>query len=447
MGVMPVNRLLLNMSIPMILSMLLQACYNVVDSVFVARIDESALTALSLAFPVQMLMVAVVVGTGVGVNACLSRSLGERNFDRVNRIAANGIFLAWGSSLAFMLFGLFFPESYFRGQTGIEEIISHGRDYLSIVCLGSFALYNQVTFERLLVSTGRTFYAMVAQMSGALANLALDPIMIFGLFGFPRLGTAGAALATILGQALAAALAFHFNVRHNREIRLSGRGFRPDWKIIGRIYAVGIPSILMAALGSVMTYGMNLILIPFTVTAATVFGVYFRLQSFLVMPIFGLNNGMVPIVAYNFGAGNGERIRRTIRLAAGYAAGIMLLGAAVFELFPDRLLAMFNASETMLTIGIPALRIIGIHFPLAGFCIVFISTFQALGNGLESLFVSFTRLIVVLLPSAWLLSLTGSLNAVWWSFPLAEAATLAVSACLLRRVFRRKIARMTSRPP
>ncbi|MDR1519481.1 MAG: MATE family efflux transporter [Planctomycetota bacterium] len=439
MGVMPVRRLLLSMSFPMVVSMLVQACYNVIDSVFVARINENALTAVSLAFPVQMLMIAFASGTGVGMNALLSRSLGEKNFDRVNRTAANGVFLAWVSSIPFLLFGIFFSERFFLAQTGVREIVDFGHDYLSIVCPFSIAVFSQIAFERLLMSTGLTIYSMLAQTAGAVTNIILDPIMIFGMLGCPEMGMAGAALATVIGQTLAAALALGFNLGRNREIDFRARGFRPDREIIGKIYLVGAPSILMAATGSVMTYGMNLILMAFTPTAAAVFGVYFKLQSLLLLPVFGLNNGMVPIVAYNFGARNRERIVKTIRLAVLYAEGVMLAGSLLFQLFPNQLLGLFNANAAMLALGAPALRIIGIHFVLAGACVVFISTLQALGNGLESLLIAFTRQLVVLLPAAWLLSLTGSVGAVWWAFPLAECATLAVSGHLLKRVFRQKV--------
>jgi putative MATE family efflux protein len=427
------------MSLPMVVSMLVQACYNVVDSVFVAQINENALTAVSLAFPVQMLMVAFAAGTGVGLNAFLSRSLGERNFDRVNRTAINGVFLALASSVPFLLFGLFFTERFFLSQTDDLEIVGFGHDYLSIVCMFSIAVFSQIAFERLLMSTGLTIYSMLAQIAGAVTNIILDPIMIFGLLGFPAMGMAGAALATVIGQTLAAALAIYFNLRFNHEIEFKAKGFRPDGQIIKGIYAVGAPSILMMATGSGMTYCLNLILISFTPTATAVFGIYFRLQSLLFLPILGLNNGMVPMVAYNFGAGNKNRIVQTIRLAAMYAEGIMFLGVAAFELFPDKLLQLFNASEGMLAIGIPALRIIGIHYLLAGFCLVFISTLQALGNGLESLIIAITRQLGVLLPAAWLLSLTGSVTAVWWAFPLAEGVTLALSGYLLKNVFRQKV--------
>jgi putative MATE family efflux protein len=439
MGVAPVHKLLLSMSIPMVISMLVQALYNVVDSIFVAQISENALTAISLAFPIQSLMIAVGVGTGVGINAFLSRSLGEKNLDNVNKAAVNGIFLAWMSCAVFMVVGIFGSDAFFRTQTDIQEIVEYGQDYLSIICIFSFGMFSQITFERLLISTGKSFYAMISQSVGAVTNIILDPVMIFGLWNFPKMGVAGAALATVIGQSIGALLAVYFNLRKNREIKLWQKRFRPNGVIIKRIYAVGLPSILMASLGSVMTYGINRILISFTATAAAVFGVYFKLQSFVFMPIFGLNNGMVPILAYNFGAKKKDRITKTIELAVMYAVGIMSLGIAVFQFFPDKLLALFNATEDMLSIGVPALRIISIHYVFAGFCVVFISVFQALGNGMESLFIAVARQLILLLPMAWLLSFTGNVNAIWWSFPAAECLTLAFSAILLKRVYNKRI--------
>ena len=438
-GTMPLNRLLLSMSIPMMISMMVQALYNIVDSIFVARINENALTAVSLAFPVQILMISTGVGTGVGINAFLSRSLVERNFDHVNKAAANGLFLVWTSSLVFVIAGIFFAGFFFRSQTGIEEIIRYGKDYLFVICVFSAAVFSQVTLERLLASTVKTFYAMISQGTGALINIILDPIMIFGLFGFPRLEVRGAAIATVTGQAAAALIALYFNLTKNHEVRLSFRGFRPDGAIIRNIYRVGIPSILMQSIGSIMTYVFNRILISFTETAAAVFGVYFRLQSFIFMPVFGLNNAMVPIVAFNYGARQKERIVKTITLSIRYAVGIMLLGALTFELFPGALLTMFNAAGEMLSIGTKALRIIAIHFLLAGLCVVFISVFQALGSGIESLFVSFSRQLLVLLPAAWLLSLSGSVNMVLWSFPIAESAALIISSVFIKRIYDKKI--------
>ncbi|GHV80671.1 MATE family efflux transporter [Spirochaetia bacterium] len=435
MGVMPENRLLLTMSIPMVISMTVQALYNIVDSIFVARLSESALTAVSLAFPIQNLMIAVGVGTGVGINAFLSRSLGERNFNAVNRSATNGLFLVWVSSVVFMLIGLFCSEWYFRTQTDIEEIIRYGREYMFVVCVFSMGIFNQVTFERLLTSTGKTFYAMVSQTAGAVTNIILDPIMIFGLFGFPRLEVLGAAIATVIGQSVGTLIALYFNLKKNHEINVSFRGFKPEGKIIKAIYAVGVPAILMAALGSVMTYGINRIILPFTATAAAVFGVYFRLQSFIFMPVFGLSNAMVPIIAFNYGAKKKKRITKTIKLSIIYAVSIMLLGLVIFHSFPGALLRMFNGAEEMMTIGRPALRIISLTFVFAGLCVVLLSVFQALGHGMKSLIVSFTRQIIVLLPVAWLMSLTGSLIAVWWAFPIAEIASLVLCLVFMKQVY------------
>jgi putative MATE family efflux protein len=373
MGTESINRLLLSMSIPMMLSMMVQALYNIVDSIFVARIGENALAAVTLAFPVQNLMIGVGVGTGVGINALLSKSLGERNFDTVNKSASNGLFLVWVSALVFAVVGFFFSEWYFRLQTDIEEIISMGRDYLFMVTVFSFAIFSQVTFERLLASTGKTFYAMVSQIIGAVINLILDPIMIFGLLGFPAMGVKGAALATIIGQAIASLVAVYLNLSRNKEIHFSFKGFKPDGRIIKGIYGVGVSSILMQATGSIMNYGINLVLLSFTPTAIAVFGVFFRLQSFLFMPVFGLNNAMVPIIAFNYGTRNKSRITKTIKLSMCYAAFIMIIGFMLFQLIPDKLLLLFNASEEMLIIGIAALRIISLIFLFAGFCVVGLS--------------------------------------------------------------------------
>jgi putative MATE family efflux protein len=439
MGVMPVHKLLLSISIPMIVSMLVQALYNVVDSIFVAQMGESALAAVSLAFPIQSLMIGVGVGTGVGINSFLSRSLGEKKFDSVNRTAGNGILLAWISCGAFMFFGVTGVAAFFRAQTDIREIVQYGWDYLFIICVFSFGMFNQIILERLLISTGKTFYSMLSQLAGAITNIILDPIMIFGLLGCPKMGVAGAAAATVIGQMVGASLALYFNLRRNLEIKLSVKGFKPSVEIIKKIYAVGLPSILMGSLGSVMTYGLNNILIAFTPTAIAVFGIYFKLQSFIFMPIFGLNSGMVPILAYNYGARKRERITKTIGLAVMYAVGIMSLGTMVFQIFPDKLLHLFNATAEMSAIGVPALRIISIHYLFAAFCIVSLSVFQALGNGLESLFVAVSRQLILLLPIAWLLSLTGSVNAIWWTFPLTEGATLVLCAFFMKRLYNVKL--------
>ena len=435
MGVMPVHKLLLNISIPMIISMVVQAMYNVVDSVFVAQLGEEALTAVSLAFPVQILIIGVGVGTGVGVNACLSKSLGAKDYAGANRAATHGVFLAWVSCAVFTVAGFFLTEKFFRAQTDIEPIIKYGHDYLFVVCALSFGALNQVMMERLLISTGKTFYSMISQSAGAVTNIILDPIMIFGLLGCPRMEVTGAALATVIGQFTGAGIALFFNVRVNREISLSPRGFKPSGEVIKRIYTVGVPSIMMSSLGSVAIYGLNQILISFTATAAAVLGVYFKLQSFVFMPIFGLNSGMVPIIAYNYGARNRGRIIETAKLGAMYAVSIMAAGTAAFNIFPRQLFAIFNATPEMMAIGVPALRIVSAHFLFAAFCIVSLSIFQALGRGTESLIVAISRQLLLLLPIAWLLSLTGDVNAIWWAFPAAEIVTLALCAFLMKRVY------------
>lgn len=447
MGTMPVNKLLISMSLPMMISMLVQALYNIVDSIFVSRISENALTAVSLAFPIQSLMIAVAVGTAVGVNALLSRSLGEKEFERANQTAENGIFLALVSSLIFVLVGAFVSEPFFRSQTKIEEIVIFGREYLTVCCCASLGIFMQCMFERLLQSTGKTMYTMFTQGLGAITNIILDPILIFGYFGMPKMGVTGAAVATVIGQFFAALLAIYFNFKKNDEIHISFRKFKPNWGLIGTIYQVGLPSIIMQAIGSVMTYGMNLILVSFTETATAVFGVYFKLQSFIFMPVFGLNNGMVPIIAYNYGAGKKERVVHTIRLSAVYAVSIMLVGLAVMELFPQVLLGFFQASDKMLAIGVPALRIICLSFAFAGFCIVIGSVFQALGNGVYSMVVSIARQLLVLLPAAYLLSLLGNVNYVWWAFPIAEIVSLSLTVLFFIRINKKIISHIGENVP
>ena len=435
MGVLPVGRLLLSMSVPIMLSMLVQALYNIVDSVFVSRISENALNAVSLAFPVQNLMIAVATGTGVGINALLSKSLGEKKFERANLTASNGVFLGVCSAAVFALLGALFSRTFFLVQTDVAEIVDGGAAYIQVCTVCSFGLFIAISIERLLQATGRTVYSMITQMVGAVINIIFDPIFIFGL----GMGVVGAAWATVLGQVAGAALGVWFNARKNPEITLSFRRFRPSGDIIRRIYSVGIPSIIMASIGSVMTFGLNKILIGFTTTATAVLGVYFKLQSFVFMPIFGLNNGMVPIVAYNFGARKPERMVKTVKLSVLYAVGIMVLGFAAFQLLPGPLLSIFEASDYMLSIGETALGVISFHFLLAGFSIVASSTFQALGHGVLSLVISLVRQLVVLLPAAWLLSLSGRLELVWWAFPLAELFSAALCAVFLRYVYRKEI--------
>ncbi len=439
MGVMPVGRLLLSMSLPLMISMLVQALYNVVDSMFVSRLSEEALTAVSLAFPAQNLMISVGVGTGVGINALLSRSLGEKDFHMANKTAMNSLLLALGSALVFLLLGVFCAKTFFLAQTNIPEIVDGGIAYLRICCIFSFGMFFQITLERLLQATGRTFYTMITQGLGAIINIILDPIMIFGLFGFPKMGVAGAAVATVLGQIIAAFLALFFNLTKNHDITFSFRDFRPDGRVIRRIYSVGVPSIIMSSIGSVMTFGMNKILISFSSTAAAVFGVYFKLQSFVFMPVFGLNNGMVPILSYNYGARHPDRMVHTIKLSVCFAVCLMLVGVAAFWLIPTQLLSIFNASETMISIGVPALRIISISFLLAGFSICILSVCQSLGHGLLSLSVSVVRQLLVLLPSAFVLSRIGGLDLVWWAFPFAELFSTGLCLVYMKRMYDHEI--------
>ena len=427
MGIMEISPLLVKLSVPMMISMLVQALYNVVDSVFVSWVSEEALTAVSLAFSLQNMMIAVGVGTGVGVNAMLSKSLGEKNQKRANATAENGIFLSACSFLVFLVIGLTCIKPYFYAQTSDDAIALQGIRYLSVCCIFSLGLFTQTMGEKLLAATGRTQLSMISQLVGAVVNIILDPIFIFGYCGEALCGTTGAAVATVIGQFCGAGMTLYFNTRKNPDIQLDFKGFRPSAKAIGRIYTVGLPSIAMQCVGSLMTFGMNLILMAFSSTAVAVFGVYFKLQSFVFMPIFGLNNGMVPIISYNYGARRPERVRKTIRLAVCYAEGIMVLGFCIFEFFPGQVLGLFSASQAMLTIGIPAMRIICLHFLLAGTSIVLSSVFQALGNGLFSLIVSVCRQLFVLLPAAWLLAQTGNVNNVWWAFLIAEIVSVLMS--------------------
>ncbi|MBQ7957749.1 MAG: MATE family efflux transporter [Clostridia bacterium] len=439
MGIMPVNKLLISMSLPMIISMIVQALYNVVDSIFVSYISENALTAVSLAFPAQNLMIAFASGTAVGVNALLSKSLGEKNFDRANKSAENGLFLVFIEYLFFLAFGIFGVRFFYNMQTDVVEIVEYGYSYMSICSIFSFGVFGQMMTERLMQSTGRTIYTMFTQGSGAIINIILDPILIFGLLGFPKMGIAGAAWATVIGQIFAFVLALVLNAKYNKDIKLSVKHFRPDKKIIGRIFAVGIPSTIMMAIGSVMNFMFNKILISFTETAAAVFGVYFKLQSFIFMPVFGMNNGIIPIIAYNYGAQKRKRMMKAVKLGIVYALMFMVAGLIIMQLFPEQLLSIFNATPDMVKIGIPALRTISICFVFAGFCIVIGSIFQALGRGTFSMIVSVSRQLIVLIPAAYLLSLTGELNNVWWSFPIAEIASVIASAACFIYLYKKVI--------
>lgn len=442
MGVMPVNKLLISMSLPMMVSMLVQAMYNIVDSIFVARLSENALTAVSLAFPMQSLLIASATGTGVGVNALLSRSLGQKDYKTVNKAASNGLFLWACWYVVFLIIGLTLVRPFYNLQSSPAEITELGVEYLSTVLICSVGVFMQMSFERLLQATGRTVCTMITQMTGAIINIIMDPILIFGLAGFPALGIKGAAVATVFGQIVAGVMAIIMNIKLNHDVHISFKGFRPNGRIIGTILSIGIPSLLMQAVGSVMTVGMNRILIAFSSTAVAVFGVYFKLNSFVFMPIFGLNNGMVPIVAYNYGAGHRDRLLKTIKYSVIYAVALMFIGIIIFETIPDKLLLLFNASENMLAIGVPALRIICLSFSFAGVCIVLGSSFQALGNGIFSMIISFTRQIIILLPSAYLLSLTGNVDNVWWSFNIAEVVSLTATILFFIHMYKKVICKI-----
>lgn len=439
MGVMPVNKLLISMSLPMMVSMLVQALYNIVDSIFVARLSEDALTAVSLAFPMQNLMISTAVGLGVGMNALLARSLGQRDYELAHKTALNGIFLEAIAYIIFLIMTFTVVRPYYELQSGRGEITEMGIEYLVIACGLSFGIFMQIGFERMLQATGKTFYTMITQTTGAVINIILDPILIFGLFGAPRMEVAGAALATVIGQIAAGILAVIINHRKNTDVQLNLKGFRPNGKIIKNILGIGIPSMIMSSVGSVMTFAMNKILIAFSSTAVAVFGVYFKLQSFVFMPVFGLNNGMVPIVSFNYGARSKDRMIRTIKYAMVYAVGIMLLGLAVIQIFPHVLLRLFDASDNMLAIGTVALRIISLSFVFAGGGIVVSSVLQALGSGVLSMTTSIMRQLVVLLPVAYLLSRLGNVDLIWWSFPIAEIASAAASVVFFLHIYKKKI--------
>lgn len=449
MGVRPVGRLLFTMALPMALSMLVQALYNVVDSAFVAKIsdvNQDALNAVSLAFPVQNIMIGVATGIAVGVNALLSRSLGEKNQDEVNRAALNGLFLAACGMCLAALFGIFGAEAFMRSQTHNQAVIDYGTTYIRIITIASFGIFGEIIFERLLQSTGRTVYTLVTQGTGAIINIILDPILIFGLCGMPRMEVAGAAVATVIGQIVAFVLALILNHRKNTDVHLKLRGFRPEGLMIRRILGIGVPSMIMVAIGSLMYYGFNRILMRFEAVevglgevGTAVFGAYFKLQSFIFMPVFGINNAVLAISAYNYGARKPKRIMQVTRCGAFGAMCLMLLGVLAFQLFPEKLLALFNANEKMLSVGIPALRRLSLPFVFAGPCIIFGGVFQALGKSVYSMITSLARQIIVLLPAAYLLSLTEDISSVWFAFPIAEIASLAVSIVMMLTLYRKKI--------
>ena len=439
MGVMPIGKLLFNMALPMIISMIVQALYNVVDSIYVSQVSESAVTALSLAFPVQNMQIGFGLGIAVGVNSLLSKSLGEKNQEAANYAAGNGIFLVIVATILFMLFGAFGTRPYFEMQSSVTETVEGGIAYTSICCLLTLGCFTQLLGERLLQSSGRTVYTMISQSTGAVINIILDPIFIHGKLGIPAMGVAGAAVATVIGQWIAAAMVLYFNFRFNPEVQLGLKYLLPRAPTMNPILAVGVPTLLMNSIGSIMNFGMNQIFQGFQETATGVFGIYYKLQSFFFMPLFGTNGATISIIAYNYGARKPERITRTLKISLVTGLCFMVFGLAVFQLVPETLLGLFNPSTEFMQMGVKALRIISIHFPIASVGIMLGASFQALGNGMYSTIVSLCRQLLVLLPIAYLLSLTGEVNAVWWSFPIAEVASAIVTLVLFRRLYLKKI--------
>ena len=440
MGTWPIGKLLVNMALPLVISMLVQALYNVVDSIYVSRISESAVTALSLAFPIQNLLIGCATGVGVGVNSLLSKSLGEQNYERANRTAGNGMLLSVLFTALFVIFGLFFARPFFATQTTVPETLEGGSIYLAIVTVGSIGIFVEILFERLLQASGNAFQSMVTQTVGAVTNIILDPVLIFGWFGLPEMGIAGAALATVIGQWIAAILAMGLNLKYNKELKTLNRSHaKPDGYVIRSIMNVGIPSIIMVGIGSVMNFGINQILQGFSETATGVFGIYFKLQSFFFMPLFGINNAVISIVAFNYGARNPERMLKTLKLAAMAGLSIMLVGLAVFQSAPELLLAVFDPSDEFMRMAVRALRTISWCFPVAAVCIILGSTFQSLGTGIYATIVSLARQLVVLLPAAYLLSLSGEVTRVWWAWPIAESMGLTMTLIFFLRNYRQRI--------
>ena len=448
MGTMPVQKLLITMSLPMVISMFVQAMYNLIDSIFVAQINQDALTAVNMAFPMQSLMIAFQTGLGVGMNAAVSRFLGEKKSREAGKAAVHGLLLTLVNYLIFLIVGLTALPLFFNVQSDVPAVVDYGIEYLTVICCFSFGLFFQICFERFLQATGKTVYSMIMQGVGAVVNIILDPVFIFGveIFGIPAMGVRGAAIATVLGQCISCALGAILHFKMNRDLKLEFKGFRPDKAMIKKIYAVGIPSIVMSALMSVMTYCMNIILKGYEEAAATAFGVYFKLQSFVIMPVFGMNNGIVPIIAYNYGAHKGGRITKTIKLGVIYATATMLAGLLLFQLLPEFFLSFFNPDEALIRLGVPALRTLSFSFICVGGSIVMTSAFQALGNGVWSLLVFIVRLLVPALPLAALLGMIGGVSAVWFALPISDLCGLLLSAVLMRKMYKNTIAPMTAAP-
>lgn len=435
-GTMPIGRLLVTMSVPMMISMFVQALYNMVDSMFVAQLSENALTAVSLTFPLQNIMNAVAVGTGVGVSAMVSRSLGEGDCERADRAANVQVLLSAVYAVLSAVVGVLFSRSFFAHQTDVKEIIEYGHDYMLIVCTVSVGMFYGQNFEKLLVATGNSAPSMVSQAVGAVVNIIFDPLLIFGLGPFPALGVAGAAWATVLGQIVSALLALFFNLRCNRATRFRLRSMAPDLPTLHGIFAVGLPSMLTIGLSSAMSYLMNQIFLGFSTTAAAVFGIWIKMQSFGFMPVFGMNNGTIAIYSYNYGAKHFDRVRATLRLALAVGIGVTAAWALMYELLPVTMLRLFNASDYMFSIGVTALRLCSASLPLGACCVIFSSAFQSLGHARYTLFINVMRQLVIQVIAAWLLSLSGRLELVWLAPLTAEGLSAVLSVCLSRRVLR-----------
>lgn len=439
MGTMPINKLIINMSLPLITSMFVQAFYNIVDSLFVARINEDALTAVSMSFPAQNLMISAGVGVGVGITALIARYLGAHDEKGITRVVHNGIFLGILNSILFALFGIFLAKFYFEFQKASGIIETYGIQYLSICSIFAFSIIMEITFERMLIASGKTIYTMITQSTGAIINIIFDPIFIFGLFGFPKMGIVGAAVATIFGQTVAMFMALYFNVVKNHEVRISIKKFAVDFKTIVNIYEIGFPSIVMQSAASFMIFQLNNLLASFSTTATAVLGVYFKLQSFVILPVFGLNNSVISIVSYNYGAGKIKRLLKTVKVANIYAFSIMLAGFVLCQILPSQILKIFDASDNMLAIGVPALRIISFSFLIAPFSIVSSGTFQALGKGTFSLIISLIRQLIVILPLSYLLSRVMGMKGVWVAFPIAEIVAGILTIIYLRKLYKNEI--------
>ncbi len=439
MGTMPINKLIINMSLPLITSMFVQAFYNIVDSLFVARINEDALTAVSMSFPAQNLMISAGVGVGVGITALIARYLGAHDDKGITRVVHNGIFLGILNSILFAFFGIFLAKFYFEFQKASGIIETYGIQYLSICSIFAFSIIMEITFERMLIASGKTIYTMITQSTGAIINIIFDPILIFGLLGFPKMGIVGAAVATIFGQTVAMFMALYFNVTKNHEVRISIKKFAVDFKTIVNIYEIGFPSIVMQSAASFMIFQLNNLLASFSTTATAVLGVYFKLQSFVILPVFGLNNSVISIVSYNYGAGKIKRLLKTVKVANIYAFSIMLAGFVLCQILPVQILKIFDASDNMLAIGVPALRIISFSFLIAPFSIVSSGTFQALGKGTFSLIISLIRQLIVILPLSYLLSRVMGMKGVWVAFPIAEIVAGILTTIYLRKLYKNEI--------